>query len=229
MLAFKQLTDGPGTPLVFLHGMLGSWLDWLPVCAELKDRLCIAVDLPGHGDSPFTERFNEELLNIAPPRFHLIGYSMGGRLAMGFAAAYPEKIASLTLISAHFGIPEEERPARLKRDEAWAKMLLERPIDEFLTQWYEQPVFHTLDKERMRNMRQKQDAPSVAKCFIHYSLGRQPIYEPKGNILVGEWDPKFIDLYRNHNPIVIPKAGHAAHLEQPQTVARVLQEITNSQ
>jgi 2-succinyl-6-hydroxy-2,4-cyclohexadiene-1-carboxylate synthase len=221
MLAHKFLTKGSGTPIFFLHGLLGSSVDWVPVCSDLSDHLCIGVDLPGHGDSPFTESFNEELLKIAP-KCHLVGYSMGGRLAMGFAAAYPERIASLTLISAHFGLPESERAARLKIDELWAKRLLELPIGEFLDLWYDQPIFRTLNKERMRTLRGKQNVKELAKSLLHYSVARQPIYQPSGKLLVGEWDEKFLALYRNHNPQIIAKAGHAAHLEQPKRIARLI-------
>ena len=120
---------------------------------------------------------------------------------MGFANRYEKQVASLTLISAHFGLPKKERAPRLQQDAKWAKILLERPIDEFLTQWYDQPLFHTLDRDQMRKLRQKQDPISLAKSLIYYSLGRQPLYlPPKGHLLVGEWDQKFRELYAPYSP-----------------------------
>src|SRR3990167_2420505 len=92
----KLLKQGPGVPLVFLHGFLGSSRDWEPVCSYLPPCQCIGIDLPGHGDSPFVETFN---FPIPTPQFHLIGYSMGGRLAMQYALRYPERIASLLIVS----------------------------------------------------------------------------------------------------------------------------------
>lgn len=224
MLAIHELTRGSGIPLVFLHGFLGSSKDWIPVCAALKGRTCIGVDLPGHGDSPFTEQFDEALLSIEPP-FHLIGYSMGGRLAMGFASRYPNRIAALILLSAHTGLPENERSERLKIDQTWAQALLELPIDEFLNRWYDQPIFKTLDQKRMRTMRRQQNVSSLAKALVHYSLGRQPIYDPKGYFLVGELDAKFRDHYRDRNPLVIAQAGHAIHLEKPADVAHHMERL----
>ena len=219
MLATTCLNQGEGVPIVFLHGFLGSGRDWEEVCLELKDRHCICVDLPGHGKSPFTENFDEELCKVAP-FFHLVGYSMGGRLGMGFAERYPERVASISVIGAHFGLPLDERADRLKSDEKWAQMLVEKPIDEFLKQWYDQPIFKTIDRDRMYILRQKQNGPELAKALLFYSLGRQKIYDPKAQLLVGEWDLKFRHLYKEKSPIIIPNAGHAAHLEQPKIVAR---------
>ncbi|MBS0625295.1 MAG: alpha/beta fold hydrolase [Verrucomicrobia bacterium] len=218
---FETIATGSGVPLVFLHGILGTWEDWIPVCKFLPDRHCIGVDLPGHGQSPFTENFNEELVEVAD-RFHLIGYSMGGRLAMGFAEKYPEKVASLTVISAHFGLPETERSARLKIDEEWAKMLQEKPLEEFLNKWYQQPLFRSLNREQMVAKRGNQKPDDLARVFVHYSLGRQPIFEPKGTVIIGEWDTKYSDLYKKHRPIILAEAGHAVHLEQPQKVAEII-------
>ena len=147
---------------------------------------------------------------------------------MGFANRYEKQVASLTLISAHFGLPKKERAPRLQQDAKWAKILLERPIDEFLTQWYDQPLFHTLDRDQMRKLRQKQDPISLAKSLIYYSLGRQPLYlPPKGHLLVGEWDQKFRELYAPYSPHLLTKAGHAAHLEQPKQIAELIQRFTS--
>src|SRR5689334_17350674 len=89
-------------PFVFLHGFLGNSQDWQEVASKLL-ATCIAFDLPGHGASAFTEDFFlafHQATKEFPP-FHLVGYSMGGRLALQFAAKYPEKINKLTLLSAH--------------------------------------------------------------------------------------------------------------------------------
>jgi pimeloyl-ACP methyl ester carboxylesterase len=58
---------------------------------------------------------------------------------------------------------------------------------------------------------------------MHYSLGRQKHYEID-HVLVGEWDEKFRAFYKH--PIVIPAAGHAIHLENPQAVAQILEKRT---
>jgi 2-succinyl-6-hydroxy-2,4-cyclohexadiene-1-carboxylate synthase len=213
MLAKTVLKEGPGLPLVFLHGFLGAAADWMSVCAKLPPCSCIGLDLPGHGKSPFMETFE-----IDVPRFHLIGYSMGGRIAMMYAKKCPEQIASLTLLSAHPGLKTEaEKEKRRESDAAWAKNLFELPIDEFLIRWYHQPLFHRFKPDL--SMRRKQNREALAASLLHYSLANQPRFEID-RVLVGERDLKFRTLFKN--PVVIPQAGHPVHLENPKAVAEEL-------
>jgi len=204
-----------GTPIIFLHGFLGTAVDWELVCSYLPDYYCIGFDLPGHGDTPFTENFTIDI-----PYFHLVGYSMGGRIALSYAKKHPEKIASLTLLSTHPGLKSaEEKKQRLQSDAAWADLLLKLPIDEFLLRWYDQSIFKPFVPDL--SLRKKQDKVELAKALMHYSLAKQPYYDIDG-ILVGEKDVKFRSLYKN--PIIIPKASHMIHLENPACVANIIRE-----
>jgi 2-succinyl-6-hydroxy-2,4-cyclohexadiene-1-carboxylate synthase len=210
MLASTILKKGSGLPLVFLHGFLGTAHDWDPVCSYLPPCHCIGFDLPGHGRSPFVENFE-----IPIPRFHLVGYSMGGRLALMIPA---EKVASLTLISTHPGLmTEEEKQKRLQSDAEWSKLLFELPIDEFLSRWYHQSLFKSFKPDL--SMRRKQNIPALSAAMMHYSLAKQTRHEIDG-VLVGERDEKFRALFKN--PLLIPNAGHAVHLENPKAVAEIL-------
>jgi 2-succinyl-6-hydroxy-2,4-cyclohexadiene-1-carboxylate synthase len=229
MLARYSLKQGNGTPLVFLHGFLGDHRDWEGVASNLIFP-CIAFDLPGHGASPFTEDFFTVFLKSVEdlPPFHLIGYSMGGRLAAQFARLHPGKIAKLTLLSAHLGLrSEEERKKRLEKDFEIAKKILEAPIDEFLKEWYDQPLFHTLiAKMDIRSMRRNQDKQGIAKALCAFSLGKQVIALRDAHLLVGEYDEAYRTHYQNLPHIVIPDAGHAIHLENPNAVARTLYDLS---
>lgn len=206
-------------PLVFLHGALGNRNDWTQVLSYLPETPCICIDLPGHGDAPFVETFD-----FAPPapKFHLIGYSMGGRLAMQYALRHPGRIDKLLIASAHPGLAtEEERMKRLESDAKWAKLLMESPIDEFLKRWYDQPVFagFTPDLSMRRNLNIKE----VASALMHFSLGRQPLLQvEKALHVVGERDAKFRALHPDAE--IIPDAGHAVHLENPKAFATIIKE-----
>lgn len=216
MFAKHNLKEGDGLPLVFLHGFLGTSSDWEPLCSYLPPCPCIGFDLPGHGHSPFQENFTIDL-----PRFHLIGYSMGGRIAAQYAAQHPEQVASLTIMSAHPGLKtEQERRARWQQDQKWAQMLLERPIDEFLSLWYSQPIFQSFKPDLKK--RRQQNIPALAKALLHYSLAKQPLLDLK-NVLVGERDEKFRSLFQN--PMIIPDVAHAIHLENPKAVAKILESM----
>jgi len=207
------------TPLVFLHGFLGRPSDWDPVISYLPPCHSICMELPGHGDSPFVKTFH---LHLPYQKFHLIGYSMGGRLALQYASQFPEKIASLIILSAHPGLQTlEEKEKKLEEDTKWAKKLLNLPIDEFLSQWYDQPLFQSYKPDF--SMRRNHNPKALAAALLHYSLSKQTFYKPSHALyLVGEKDQKYRSLYPEAT--LIPGAGHAVHLENPKAVATVIQQ-----
>ncbi len=218
MIELIPLKTGTGIPLVFFHGFLGTHRDWLPLVSHLPDWRSIGIDLPGHGTTPFMEEFLIDL-----PRFHLIGYSLGGRIALQYAQKHPEQIASLTLLSTHKGLlTNEEKEARWKSDLAWAHLLKELPIDEFLARWYDQPLFKPFKPDF--EMRKHQNSEPLSQALLHFSLAKQPRYEID-RVLVGERDTKFRALYSN--PIVIKGASHMIHLENPkQTADEIVKKVT---
>jgi 2-succinyl-6-hydroxy-2,4-cyclohexadiene-1-carboxylate synthase len=198
------LKPGAGDPIVFLHGFLGSPFDWLPVTSLLSNP-CLGLYLPGHG---------ADTLHIDLPRFHLVGYSLGARLALTIPNAL-----SYTLLSVHPGLKtQEEKDLRLQSDLAWAKVLRTMPIDAFLQRWYNQPIFCNFVPDL--SMRRQHDPHALADTLIRYSLAHQE-YRPLHDVLVGEHDKKFRALH--DNPIVIPNAGHMVHLQNPEAVAREIQ------
>ena len=110
-LRYLDLGTGDGPPIVFVHGFgadLNTWMFNQPALAE-KHRT-IALDLPGHGGSTkalgtaidasgLAADIAAALDALGIERAHLVGHSMGGAIALAFAAAHPERAASLTLIA----------------------------------------------------------------------------------------------------------------------------------
>lgn len=209
--SIKTLKTGLGIPIVFLHGFLGKSEDWNAVCRHLPPCPCIGIDIPGHGQAPFAENFDIDI-----PEYHLVGYSMGGRIAL---QKFAGKAKSLTLISTHPGLlSNEEKYARLKNDEKWAELLLKLPIDEFLCLWYDQPIFKPFKPDF--SMRREQNKIGLAKALLHFSLAKQKRVEID-EVIVGMRDEKFRKLFKN--PTVVPNAGHMVHLENPKELARIIQ------
>lgn len=214
-------------PIVFLHGFLGSALDWEMV---IRSRLlsAIAIDLPGHGKN--SEEFDlfAHLKQLGP--LHLVGYSMGGRLALKYKCENPHLVLSTTLISTHLGLKtEEEKGLRFVSDLSLAEEIRNTSIDEFLRRWYDQPLFRTLLlKMDICSMRRNQNREALANILLKYSLGFQPDYsflvDDKTTLIVGEHDPKYQALYQNYHPTLISNSGHAIHLEEPDQLGMVLQE-----
>src|SRR5690606_15918697 len=119
---------GGPRPLVLLHGFTGRAAVWRPLLPELaRRRRVVAVDLLGQGRTRM-EAQAEDLLAILDrmglERVDLLGYSMGGRVALHLALHVPERLGALVLESASPGLASaQERAARVAHDEGLAAFL----------------------------------------------------------------------------------------------------------
>ena len=133
-----------GTPVILLHGFAGTPRHWDRVIAELP-RGRYEADTPSLTDAdPLTPDGVAALVagRAAAERAILVGYSMGGRLALHTALAIPDRIARLVLISASAGIEDRaEREARQAADEALAGEIEGHSIEWFVSRWSRLPLF----------------------------------------------------------------------------------------
>ena len=105
-LNFKKL--GEGTPLIILHGVFGSLDNWMTLGRVFSETFLVyLVDQRNHGNSPHSDDFNYDLMvedlkglldNEGLSNIHLLGHSMGGKVAMHFATKYPEYIEKLCVV-----------------------------------------------------------------------------------------------------------------------------------
>ena len=105
-LHFKQL--GHGEPLVLLHGLFGSADNWFGVAPKLAEKFCVfALDLRNHGRSPHHAEMDYPLLAADVAEFftarkinsaHVIGHSLGGKVAMQFALDFPARVRKLVVV-----------------------------------------------------------------------------------------------------------------------------------
>ncbi len=242
--------QGSGEPLLLLHGFTGSIEAWgQELLGGLsRHRQVIAVDLLGHGGSsdcsdPARFTFEEMLQDILDVLDALglasvswLGYSMGGRLALGGAVRQPDRVSSLILESASPGLASEnERRARRRADEALAEGILRGGMEAFVDHWMGLPLFATQGKlppkvrEEQRARRLKNRPESLAACLRGMGTGAQPSFWddlPKIRIptllMAGEEDGKFSRIAREMARVMprarlhlIPRAGHTIHLENP--------------
>jgi pimeloyl-ACP methyl ester carboxylesterase len=102
---------GEGDAVVFIHGLSGSWVNWLENIPHFaRDHRVIAMDLPGFGHSPMPgeklsiagyARMLDKLLDrLEIDAAALIGNSMGGFIAAELAIAFPQRVERLVLVSA---------------------------------------------------------------------------------------------------------------------------------
>ncbi len=220
--------------LVLLHGFTQTGRSWAPLTAELRGRYrCFAPDLTGHGDASQRRPASFDavaayLRALHMDRFTLCGYSMGGRLALDFAVRHPERVERLVVIGASPGIADAaERAARRSADLELAERIERIGLEAFVDEWGAQPLFATQPRgvaaaaraDRLRNT-----AAGLAAALRGMGTGAMdPLWDrlPEATWVVGEHDEKFRAI-APVDPVVIPAAGHAAHLEAPEAVAEAL-------
>jgi 2-succinyl-6-hydroxy-2,4-cyclohexadiene-1-carboxylate synthase len=220
--------------LVLLHGFTQTGRSWAPLVTELQGRYrCFAPDLPGHGDAserrPATfDAVAAYLAALTLERFVLCGYSMGGRLALDFAVRHPERVERLVVIGASPGIADDaERAERRRADLALADRIEAVGLEAFVEEWSAQPLFATQPRgvaELAREDRLRSTAPGLAAALRGMGTGvMTPLHDrlPEATWVVGEHDEKFRAL-APAGVVVVPGAGHSAHLEAPEAVAAVL-------
>lgn len=231
--------------LVWLHGFLGSGADWqgvLPYCAGWPS---LTIDLPGHGASrditsqgfaQTGQQLQETLLAQGITRYWLIGYSLGGRIAMDYCCRQrPAGLQGLIVEGGHPGLPDEvARQQRIMHDRQWAQRLRAEPLAQVLADWYRQPVFADLSptqRSALITRRSQNDGMALAIMLEATSLGQQSWLLPQLQQLespmvwlCGQHDSKFQRLAADYTlPLcTIAEAGHNAHLAQPAAYAHQL-------
>ena len=246
-------------PVLALHGFTGSTATmWALVRPLTETRRVAVVDLPGHGLSTITNDAHAfgfehtiDAVAAAIDRHHLgpahmVGYSMGGRVALGLAVRHPGHVASLSLIGASPGLSDPvERAARRRSDDELADDLLEDGLTAFVDRWMASPLFASQVRlgadvlADARTQRLANDPDGLAGSLRGAGTGAQPSYwhdlagiAAPVLLVVGDEDPKFraiamrmaAGLIRSAIEVV-PGAGHAAHLENPDHVRAAISEL----
>jgi len=224
---------------------MGSSADWQPVVEDLSDDYrCILIDLPGHGASTGCDAAAYTMdgacrgvlgvldaVECGP--VGLLGYSMGGRVALRVALRHPDRMRRLVLESVSPGIADaSERAERRRTDEERARKI-EADLPAFLRQWYRMPLFASLDRhglvEAMVQRRSTNDPAEIARALRGFSPGRQsplwsdlPALAMPTLLLTGGLDPKYPDVTARAaeripkaRRIIISDAGHNVHAERP--------------
>lgn len=243
-----------------MHGFTGSSHDFLELPNSIiSNYRCLIPDLPGHGQTRLIEEeinftasgqvnlLEQWLGSLGQRKFHLFGYSMGGRLALQFAVKNSHQLHSLILVSTTAGI--NEQAARLTRAKADAqlaqKILSSNPVD-FLNAWLAQPLFKEIAdrgqefiaKEVVRRL--PLQSSGLACSLKYFSSGAMSsLWSQLNNIktptlvIAGSKDQKYLlvaselgALIPNSTLKVLP-TGHAPLIEFPDLVWKQVAEFLN--
>lgn len=231
--------------LVLLHGFTGGPPSFDALLEHLPDQLIVRPWLAGHGPAPiFVESWDAEIDRLAAlldregiRDAHLVGYSLGGRIAYGLLARAPELFARATLIGAHPGLRDrDERDARRAFDARWIAMLEEEGLDAFIEAWESLPLWSTQPaalRAELRATRASHRAEGLAHALRVLGLAAMPPVEPESittpiQLVVGARDPKHLALAEALAPrldatlAVVRRAGHNVLAEAPELVAELL-------
>ena len=178
---------------------------------------------------------------------HLVGYSMGGRLALYLAVHFQRYFMTVTLESVNPGLPDkEEKHRRVKLDEERAQEIQTIPAELFLRKWYSAPLFNSLrehpDFESLIRQRLRMENKEWSKSLKGMGLGKQPslwkrlkILSVPILILAGEKDQKFRkiafqmrEIHPDFRVSVVKGCGHNIHFEKSDHFIGEINRFLNS-
>jgi 2-succinyl-6-hydroxy-2,4-cyclohexadiene-1-carboxylate synthase len=206
------------------------------------DDHALTIDLPGHGETCFSSEYTmsntaNAIVNLLDElqieQANLVGYSMGGRLALYLALNYPTRFAKAVVESGSPGLKtQQERSERIQRDRELANRL-EMNFEQFLIDWYDQPLFQSIKAhpkfEQMLKERSRNHPSELARSLREMGTGMQPsLWEKLKShrnpvlLMVGECDRKFVAINQDMASLcataelsIVPNAGHNIHFENP--------------
>ena len=226
--------------VLFIPGFMQRGDAWRPVAELLPERY--PSTLLDHAEHTFEGRIGEILAADASV---LVGYSLGGRLALRAALREPRRFSGVALVGATAGLEDGPmRSARVEADEKLASWMEAMPIEDIVALWERQPLFADQSDslvEAQRPGRLTQDPRSLALLLRTAGQGAlEPVWHELGNLdlpllaIAGARDEgysaaakRIASLAPDARAAIVEDAGHAPHLQRPDEVARLLTEFLN--
>jgi 2-succinyl-6-hydroxy-2,4-cyclohexadiene-1-carboxylate synthase len=244
-----------GSPLLWLHGFMGSYDDWRTLVNEHFGAYCnILVDLPGHGQthlpqgleySALLAQLKRQLSEAGFESFVPIGYSMGGRIALHLQQQFPESIPALVGLSTAPGLKTaQERQQRQDLDARLMQKLDQVGFATFLKDWYKLPLFQSIyqndklmfwsmatrsdnDPEQLRRALQRLGNGALPSLWQALPWMALPLL-----LISGSLDEKYCRINREMmtqlpqaRHTILAGADHAFHLEKPLETTRLIKQF----
>jgi pimeloyl-ACP methyl ester carboxylesterase len=245
-LSFRAYGEGvrDRLPVLLIHGLFGATSNWHGIARRLAaQRQVLVPDLRNHGDSPWAERMDYPAMSgdvvalldaQGIERAHLVGHSMGGKVAMWLALNDPERVGSLvvadiapvtygsrfdSLISALSNVPLAELRDRRDADGRLSEAIGSAPLRGYLLQnLIQDEAGHWLWRMNLSVLAASLD---VILGFPETEGRQYPgpalfLYGGRSNYLTGESLPRIRALFPLARMRSIPEAGHWVYADQPE-------------
>lgn len=255
-LRYAVTVKGSGRPIICLHGFAENSSTWEYI--RLDNCQMVLVDLIGHGlsDKPHSlepyllpallEQLHALIRRLGFDQYSLLGYSMGGRIALAYALTYPQEVLRLILESSSYGLGDDQRKIQRRQQDIWlANSIQENGIEWFNDYWSGLELFASQKnlprdiREKIRERRLQNDSHALANTLLATGQGIYPCLQNEVLKLTmpvlyinGEYDEKyqkvgqeFAELNTGIKREIIAGAGHNTHIEKPQAFCDAVQSF----
>jgi 2-succinyl-6-hydroxy-2,4-cyclohexadiene-1-carboxylate synthase len=238
---------GKGQPIICLHGFAENLSTWEFV--RLDRYQMVLVDLIGHGASakprspePYLlpailKQLHALIQHLGFSQYSLLGYSMGGRIALAYALAYPREVLRLILESSSYGIWDEQKRKERREHDVWlAQSIQGNGIEWFNRYWSEIGLFASQShlpqdvREKISERRLQNEPHALANTLLGTGQGIFPCLRNEVSRLQmpvlyinGEKDEKYLKIGQELTQLnsrmqreIILGVGHNTHIENPQ-------------
>ena len=233
------------TKLFCIHGNFQTPSVWKPLADNLKTRNVnldvIPINLENYSFDGF-DRWVDDFCNsvqtlAGQEKSFLLGYSLGGRLALHASLHNPNLWQGMIIVGADPGLEsQEEKKLQLDKDRSWAERLKREPLEKLVDEWDAQSVFCGIRNQAPRNLGEM-NPDRLSQQFKVFSKGIQQNLAPKLAelkrppilFLSGDKDDKYQkigeELAKSSSIVkaqVVPDSGHRVPWENPESFVRVL-------
>lgn len=226
------------TVIYAIHGFLGLPSDWNQLNVDHKVIACKLS--PTESLHTWSEQFNQSVANNTDERRILLGYSMGGRLAMHALLENSSLWHGAIIVSAHPGLTSnEEKCKKLISDHAWANRFEVESWRKLVQDWNAQKIF--VDDPGLQRNESEFSRNDLSHMLRHWSLGHQENLLPKLSKLhipmlyvAGENDAKYVDVAQEFSKSchraklwIAPEASHRVPWQKPKLFQQQIIDFIN--
>jgi len=243
---FKYINESPSSKLfIFLHGFMGDHNDWQTLDPYIKIPRALYIDIPGHGKSPLSadacwQSVCDQILELIKGfegEKILVGYSLGGRIALQLLAQSPDTFQLVICESSSFGIqdPLEKQQRKAKDENLFRDVGDAKDFLDFLYKWYDMQLFEGMkNKEDVILKKSKGNFKKYSHAIAVLGVGRQPYLleklialKRKIIYLAGTRDSKYMGLSqkwleKGGAVKTFSNASHNIHNDQPALYGKFL-------